>query len=151
MSAAFFLSIEFQQTGYLSYRTYKAAFGDLPGAPVPLRFDEFVMDTQLLGQGVVVNAPGWEQQLANNKAAFFLDFVSRLRFANLYPTSLAPAQFVDELFSKAAVIPSAGERSAAINEFGPATNTSDSAARVHYVLSPRILCWRIRKRTKHSC
>ena len=28
VSAAFFLSIEFQQTGYLVYRTYKAAYGD---------------------------------------------------------------------------------------------------------------------------
>jgi hypothetical protein len=32
-SAAFFLSIEFQQTGYVVYRTYQAAFGDLPSAP----------------------------------------------------------------------------------------------------------------------
>jgi len=35
VSAAFFLSIEFQQTGYLLYRFYKASYGNLPGAPVP--------------------------------------------------------------------------------------------------------------------
>src|ERR1044072_7662027 len=29
-SAAFFLSIEYQRTGYLAYRMYKAAFGHLP-------------------------------------------------------------------------------------------------------------------------
>ena len=28
VSAAFFLSIEFQETGYLVYRTYKSAYGD---------------------------------------------------------------------------------------------------------------------------
>src|SRR5207244_1398618 len=34
-SAAFFLSTEFQQTGYLVYRTYRAAYGDRPNTPVP--------------------------------------------------------------------------------------------------------------------
>lgn len=129
VSAAFFLSIEFQQTGYLVYRTYKAAYGNLPGAPVPLTFGEFLPDTQMIGQGVVVNAPGWEQQLENNKIAFFLDFVSRLRFRNDYPTTMSPAAFVDALFAKAAVTPSASERSAAIGEFGLAGDTSDTAAR----------------------
>ena len=129
VSAAFFLSIEFEQTGYLVYRTYKAAYGNLPGAPVPLRFDEFLPDTLQIGQGVVVNAPGWEQQLENNKIAFFMDFVSRLRFTNAYPTTQTPAEFVDALFTKAAVTPSATERSAAINEFGLATDTADTGAR----------------------
>ena len=37
VSAAFFLSIEFQETGYLVYRTYKAAYGNFsPQIPVPL-------------------------------------------------------------------------------------------------------------------
>ena len=132
VSAAFFLSIEFQETGYLVYRTYKAAYGNLtspPSAPVPLRFEEFLPDTQQISQGVVVNAPGWEQQLENNKVAFFLDFVSRLRFRNDYPTTMSPAQFVDALFMKAAVTPSSTERAAAINEFGSATDTTNIAAR----------------------
>jgi len=44
VSAAFFLSIEFQQTGYLVYRTYEAAYGDLDNgtAPVPLTRSEFL-------------------------------------------------------------------------------------------------------------
>ncbi len=41
-SAAFFLSIEFQETGYLVYRMYRAAYGNLSPTPVPLRFDEFL-------------------------------------------------------------------------------------------------------------
>ncbi|HWN08498.1 MAG TPA: lamin tail domain-containing protein [Pyrinomonadaceae bacterium] len=128
-SGAFFLSIEFQETGYLVYRTYKAAYGNLTNAPVPLRLDEFLPDTQMIGQGIVVNAPGWEQQLENNKVAFFVDFVSRLRFRNAYPNSLGPAEFVDALFAKAAVTPSAEERAAAMGEFGSATDTTDTAAR----------------------
>jgi hypothetical protein len=129
VSAAFFLSIEFQETGYLAYRTYKAAYDNLPGAPVPLTFAEFIPDTQTLSQHVVVNAPGWEQQLENNKAGFFLAFVSRLRFRNDYPTTLTPAEFVDKLFMRAGITPTAGERTAAINEFGPAADTFDGMAR----------------------
>src|SRR5205807_4516713 len=46
VSAAFFLSIEFQQTGYYVYRTYKSAFGDInpPAVPVPVRFTDFLGD-----------------------------------------------------------------------------------------------------------
>lgn len=133
VSAAFFLSIEFQETGYLVYRTYKAAYGNLPNAPVPLKLDEFLPDTQAIGQGVVVNAAGWEQQLANNKNAFFVDFVSRARFVNDYLTTMSPAQFVDALFSKAGVTPSIAERAAAINEFGAAIDTNNTAARARAV------------------
>jgi hypothetical protein len=67
VSAAFFLSIEFQETGYLIHRMYKAAYGELPGAPVPRELKEFLPDTQRVGQGVVIGAAGWEQQLENNK------------------------------------------------------------------------------------
>jgi hypothetical protein len=63
-SAAFFLSIEFQQTGYLVHRFYKASFGRRP------LFAEFLPDTQAIGNGVVVNSPGWEQRLESNKQSF---------------------------------------------------------------------------------
>ncbi len=129
VSAAFFLSIEFQQTGYLVYRTYKAGYGNLPNAPVPVTFNEFLSDTQQIGQGVIVGQDGWEQVLENNKRAYFADFVTRSRFTVAYPTNLTPAQFVDGLFAKAGVTPSSAERTAAINEFGSATNTVDTAAR----------------------
>jgi photosystem II stability/assembly factor-like uncharacterized protein len=128
-SAAFFLSIEFQQTGYLVYRTYKTAYGNLPNAPVPLKLNEFLPDTQQIGQGVIVNQAGWEQLLENNKQNFFSDFVQRSRFASSYPISLTPDQFVDQLFTNAGVTPSATDRAAAINEFGLTSNTSDAAAR----------------------
>src|SRR5205085_8931435 len=45
-SGAFFLSIEFQNTGYFVYKTYKAAFGDLPGKPVPVRRENFMPETR---------------------------------------------------------------------------------------------------------
>ncbi|MEP6718638.1 MAG: DUF4214 domain-containing protein [bacterium] len=129
VSAAFFLSIEFQETGYIVYRTYKSSYGNLPGAPVPLTFSEFVADGQQIGQDVIVGQTGWEQVLENNKQAFFADFVTRSRFTSKYPTTFTPAQFVDALYTNAGVTPSGSERTAAINEFGSATTTTDTAAR----------------------
>jgi hypothetical protein len=140
VSAAFFLSIEFQQTGYLVERIYKASYGDGNGTstlggthqlPVPImRLNEFLPDTREISQGVIVGQTGWETVLENNKQAFTSEFVSRSRLTSAYATTLSPAQFVDMLFANAGVPPSAAERQAAINEFGSATNTSDVAARV---------------------
>ena len=129
VSAAFYISIEFQKTGFLVYQSYKAAFGLIPGTPVPLRLNEFLPDTQLIGQNIVVGQPGWEEELNNNKNAFFMDFVTRTRFTNAYANSLTPAAFVDALYANAGITPSTEERSAAINEFGGAGNIADSAAR----------------------
>jgi len=140
VSAAFFLSIEFQQTGYLVERMYKVAYGDATGTStfngvhqlsVPIvRFNEFLVDSQQIGRGVVIGQPGADQLLENNKVAFAADFVNRTRFSTAYATSLTPSQFVDALFAHAGVIPSASDRTAAINEFGgTATNTANTAAR----------------------
>src|SRR2546427_2743481 len=129
VSAAFYLSIEFQQSGYLVYRFYRAAYGNLSGEPVPVRFSDFLPDDQAIGQGVVVNQSGWETVLENNKQMFATDFVQRPRFASAYPASLSPEVFVDALFANAGVTPTSIDRVAAINEFGSASTTSDSAAR----------------------
>jgi hypothetical protein len=67
--------------------------------------------------------------LENNKVAFAADFVTWPRFTGLYPTTQTPAQFVDALFVNAGVIPSTTDSTAAINEFGAATNTADTVAR----------------------
>ena len=118
---------------------YKAAYGDAAGssliggthqlaAPI-VRFNEFLPDTQEIGSGVVVGQTGWETVLENNKQAFASEFVQRSRFTNAFATTLTPAQFVDQLFLNAGVTPTATDRTAAINEFGTATNTSDVAAR----------------------
>jgi len=128
-SAAFFLSTEFQQTGYLVYRTYQTAFGEIAGTPVPIKLDEFKPDTSAVGNGVVVNQNGWEQKLDNNKRAYMAEFVQRPRFTAAYPGTLTPDQFVDTLFANAGVMPSASDRAAAVNEFGSATTSMDAAAR----------------------
>ena len=140
VSGAFYLSIEFQQTGYLVERLYKASFGDadgtskLTGAPqnikVPIvRLNEFLSDTQEIGQGVIVNQGNWQQQLEINKNAFAAEFVQRSRFASMYPTTMRPRDFVARLFINTGVLPTFADEQAAINEFGTATDTADLAAR----------------------
>ena len=129
VSAANFLSIEFQETGYLVYRFYKSSYGDLPLAPVPIRLNEFLPDTQKIGQGVIVRQGDWEQKLESNKQAFALEFVQRSRFVSTYPTSMSSEQFVNALFANAGLAPSPSARTAAINEFTFAASTADLAAR----------------------
>jgi len=134
VSAAFFLSIEFQETGFLVERLYKAAYGNMPGTPVPLTLNEFVIDSRTVSQGVIVNQAGWQQKLVANKQAFVTDFVQRTRFLNAYPTSMTPAQFVDSLFANTSITPTPAERLSIISHFAGAANTLDVAARVAAVL-----------------
>ena len=129
VSAAFFLSIEFQETGYLVYRTYKAAFGNPPGAPVPVRLGEFLPDKQEISRNVIIGQPGAGATLEANKAAYFGAFVQRDRFTSQYPTTLSPEQFVDALNANTGGTLTAAERQAAIGEFGGAAATADAAAR----------------------
>ncbi|PYS34831.1 MAG: hypothetical protein DMF75_05345 [Acidobacteria bacterium] len=106
-SAAFFISIEFQNTGYLVERIYKVAFGSSTGnsttggahtLQVPVvRLSEFLPDTQKIGQGVVVNVGDWQQQLENNKLAFTEEFVTRSRFLTAFPLTMTAAQFVNTM------------------------------------------------------
>jgi subtilisin family serine protease len=133
VSAAFFLSIEFQETGFLVYKMYKAAYGNLPNSPVPVRYEEFLPDTQKIALGVVVGVGNWQAQLESNKVAFAVDFVNRTRFATAYPTTLTPTLFVDALIAKAGFTPTPAERQAFIDEFGTATTTIDTAARARVV------------------
>lgn len=114
VSAAFYLSIEFQQTGYLVYRTYKTAYGNIPGKPVPVTRQELLPDMQEIGQSVIVGRDGWEHLLETNKQAYFNDVVTRNRFTSLYPQSLTPEQFVDALNANAGGALSQSERDALV-------------------------------------
>ena len=118
VSAAFFLSIEFQETGYLVYRINKSALGNLPNAPVPVAFTPFLRDTQQIGQGVQVNVGDWQTQLEANKQAFTLAYVQRPEFLAAYPNSLTAAQIVDKMNTNAGSVLSASERTNLINLLG---------------------------------
>lgn len=93
VSAAFFLSSEFQQTGYLVYKTYQAAFNS--GEFLKLR--EFLPDTQDIGRGVIIGQAGADAQLEANKVRFFTDFVQRSAFLTAFPTTMTALEFVNKL------------------------------------------------------
>ena len=128
-SAAFFLSIEFQNTGYFVERVYKTSFGDInpPTVPVPVRFTDFLHDSQEVGAGLVVLEGNWQTQLENNKRAFTLSFVQRPAFLNRYPGLTSATAFVDSLNANAGNVLTDSERSALIAELSP--NPSDPALR----------------------
>jgi subtilisin family serine protease len=135
VSGAFFLSIEFQETGYLVYRVYKVAFGNLttpPGAPVPIVLSDFLRDTQKIGQGVVVNAPGFEALLEANKVAYMLAFVQRPDFVSAYPNGMSPTDFVTQLSNRAGGpgVISPAEQANLINMFGGSTADVNKRAQV---------------------
>ena len=139
VSSAFYLSIEFQQTAGLVEHLYKIAYGDTNGVStiggthqvlVPIvRLNEFLPDTQQIGQDVVVGQAGWDTVLENNKQSFVAQFVQRPRFTTAFPITLTPAEFVDKLNLNAGNVLSANERAAAIGLFGNAMDTSNTSAR----------------------
>ena len=129
-SAAFFLSIEFQETGYFVYKTYKAAFGDLPGKPVPVRRESFMPDTRTIGNGVVVNVGNWREQLEANKNAYALAFVRRPDFRVAYPASMNGDDFVTKLNVNAGAVLDEGEKEQIANIFVNVADPEEARARV---------------------
>jgi uncharacterized protein (TIGR03118 family) len=102
VSAAFFLSIEFQQSGMAAYLTHRAAFGaTASGSPGPVLYGNFMRDLQAIDRGVIVGQPGADAQLEANKEAFYDDFVTRPEFVTKYPSTLTNADYVDNLLTSA--------------------------------------------------
>ena len=97
-SAAFYLSIEFQNTGFLVYRVYKVSLPETAQRPRALpRYREFIRDTQEISQGVVVGKAGWQEVLETNTVRFTENFVYRPEFLANYPATLSAAAYVDKL------------------------------------------------------
>ena len=115
-SAAFFLSIEFQQTGFLIERLFIASFGRLP------RFAEFVADEKTISEGVVVGQPGWQQKLEANKQEFIDDWVHHPAFIAAFG-SLTNVQFVDALLKNAGLTLPAADRQSLIDGLNNGTLT----------------------------
>ena len=86
VSAAYFMSEEFQKTGSFVYGLYKGSLGRDP------RFAEFVPDRSHVLVG---------NQLEPSKQALAEDWVTRSEFRAQYPDSLSNAEFVNKLFDTA--------------------------------------------------
>jgi hypothetical protein len=103
VSAAFFLSNEFQETGYFVYRLYKAAFDGATGTrPTYL---EFMHDRGRLLAGSNLDAL---------KTALIAEFITRQEFINIYQ-NLTNAQFVDQLNANTGNSLTTAERNALVN------------------------------------
>jgi uncharacterized protein (TIGR03118 family) len=107
VSAAFFLSIEFQRTGLLAYAAHRAAFGANAsgGSPAPVLYGNFMRDVQALQKGLVFGQPDFDATLEANKVAYFNEFVTRPEFAAKYPSTLSNADYVDNLLTSANLSP----------------------------------------------
>jgi len=118
-SAAFFLSPEFQNTGYFVLRVYRGSLGRMPhfgGSNPPDVRDEFTRDAATVGAGIVVNDHLDPAVINANKQAFVNQFVTRAEFMAAYPASMTNQLYVDTLFTKTGVTPTSGERQALIDE-----------------------------------
>jgi uncharacterized protein (TIGR03118 family) len=103
VSAAFFLSIEFQRTGVLALLANKAA---LPKSitPAGVFYGTFERDVQALQNNLVFGTPGFDAQLEANKQTYFNDFVNRPEFVAAY-NSVSNAAYVDTLLANAGISP----------------------------------------------
>jgi hypothetical protein len=115
-SAAFFLSIESQRTGFFVYRLYRASYNRLP------RREELIPDARTIGNGVIVNASGWEALLASNTQTFVNDWINRADFKMRFD-QLSDAQFVDQLIANMGVQLPAGQRDVLVQALVDRTQT----------------------------
>jgi len=130
VSAAFFLSPEFQNTGYFVLRVYRGSLGRMPhfggsNPPDPAK-DEFTRDAATVGAGIVVNDHLDPAVINANKQAFVNAFVTRAEFRAIYD-SLNNTEYVDKLFQTTGVTPSFSDRKALIDGL---TNSSETRASV---------------------
>jgi uncharacterized protein DUF4214 len=112
VSGAFYLAIEFQETGSIVYRANLASFGTLP------RFNQFFTDSARIGRNVVVGQAGWDTLLAANKQSFYTGWVQLPAFQAAFPNTMTAAQFVDKLNTNAGSVLTASERTALLNVLG---------------------------------
>lgn len=125
VSAAFFLSIECQQTGFYAERVYKVAFGDLNGTStfngihsikVPIiNLTDMTAERSLLAKNLIVGQPGWEAQLETNKNGFYQAFNSSTPFIQAFPPFATPGTVIVDAMNANAGFPlSTSERDALV-------------------------------------
>jgi hypothetical protein len=120
VSASFFLSIEYQETGFYAIRVQRVAFGRRSdNASTRVTYRELIRDQRRIGEGVVVGQAGYEQLLDANKLAYAASVVARTDFASRFPQTTADT-YVDALFASAGVTPTPTERQNAINAYNGA-------------------------------
>ncbi len=129
VSAAFFLSIESQETGFFVIRAQRVAFGRKSDtAASRFMYQEFIRDARRVGKGVVIGQPGADALLEANKQAYATAIVTSAAFITRFPIALTAEQYVDSLFFSAMVTPTTSESTAAIAAFGTGGTSGRVAA-----------------------
>jgi hypothetical protein len=114
VSAAYFLSIEFKETGGLVAGLYRASYDRRP------LYNEFIPDSGIVGRDVIVGNSGWQRQLATNKQEFLDAWVQRADFRAAYD-NLANDSYVDTLISHTHVNFTDAERNTLLDGLNAAT------------------------------
>jgi uncharacterized delta-60 repeat protein len=112
VGAAFFLSIEFQQTAFFIYRSYESSLNRRP------QYVELIRDLNAIGQGVEVGVGDWATKLDAQRRTFVNMLVQRAEFATLFPGGMTGDQFANKLFENAGVTPTTAERQAVSSAYG---------------------------------
>jgi hypothetical protein len=116
VSAAYFLSIEFQETGGLVDALYRASYGRRPP------YAEFMPDIATVRQGVVVGVGDWTERLAANQQAFLEAWVQRAQFQSTYG-ALTNEGYVNTLISHTGVSFSQSEHDGLVSGLNRGTST----------------------------
>jgi subtilisin family serine protease len=129
VSAAYFLSREFQETGFYVIKLQRAAFGRVSNnASSRITYAQFTADAQAVGNGFVDGQAGADQVLDQNKTAYAQKVAASPLFVAKYPISMTAAQFVSALYQTAGVQPTAQEQQDAITAFGSGGTAGRAAA-----------------------
>jgi Calx-beta domain-containing protein/beta-propeller repeat-containing protein/uncharacterized protein DUF4214 len=118
-SGAFFLSPEFQYTGFYIYCVYKGSLGRQP------TFLELMRDVQQVSRGIVVNGSLSGPVIEQNRAQFELEFIQRPEFVAIYG-ALTNQAYVDKLFQTTGTPVSGADKQALVNGLNGATETRAS-------------------------
>jgi hypothetical protein len=123
-SAAFFLSPEFQYTGYYLYRFYKGSLTKNGVGRIPT-YQEFRNEIWRLSSGIIQNNQLSAAAIEANKKRFADDFVKREEFRSLYD-ALSNVDYVERLFQTTGVNVSAQEKQTLVNGLNNRTETRAS-------------------------
>jgi uncharacterized delta-60 repeat protein len=115
-SAAFFLSPEFQYTGFYIYCLYKGSLGRMPN------FIELMRDVQQVSRGIVVNNAISGAVIEQNRAQFETEFIQRPEFVAIYG-ALSNQGYVDKLFQTTGTSVSAADKQALVDGLNGLTET----------------------------
>jgi hypothetical protein len=126
-SAAFFLSPEFQYTGYFVYRLYKGSLTQNGAGRFPTH-QEFLNDVRQVANGIVQNNQLSASAIEANKKTFAEEFTRRAEFRGLYD-SLSNFDYVDRLFQTTGVNVSAQDKQVLVNGLNNQTETRASVLR----------------------